>query len=55
MLAMEEERRSLAQSGRIPYRVFLKVLLDFQLKGHDKFLSRFRRYLGMLTQIAMVY
>ena len=43
MLAMQEEQRSLANSGRIPYRVFLKVLLDFQLKGHDKFLSRFRR------------
>ena len=43
MIAMQDEQESIARSGRIPYRLFLKVLLDFQLKGHDKFLSRFRR------------
>ena len=43
MIAMHDEQESIARSGRIPYRLFLKVLLDFQLKGHDKFLSRFRR------------
>ena len=40
---MQNEQAALARSGRIPYRMFLKVLLDFQLKGHDKFLGRFRR------------
>jgi cell division septum initiation protein DivIVA len=43
IVAMQNEQAALARSGRIPYRMFLKVLLDFQLKGHDKFLGRFRR------------
>jgi len=43
IMAMAAEAQSVARSGRIPYRIFLKILLDFQLKGHEKFLSRFRR------------
>ena len=29
--------------GRVPFEDFLKILLDFQLAGHEKFLSKFRR------------
>ena len=27
--------------GRVKFKAFLKVLLDFQLKGHQRFLARF--------------
>jgi Ca2+-binding EF-hand superfamily protein len=37
-LAREREKSNL---GKILYNDFLKILLDFQLKGHEKFLSRF--------------
>ena len=30
-------------AGRIAYDALLKILLDFQLRGHEKFLARFRR------------
>ena len=30
-------------AGRIAYDALLKILLDFQLRGHEKFLGRFRR------------
>ena len=30
-----------AQRNRVSYKVFLKVLLDFQLHGHEKFLQSF--------------
>ena len=29
--------------GRIAYDALLKILLDFQLRGHEKFLARFRK------------
>ncbi|GMH53207.1 hypothetical protein TrST_g1705 [Triparma strigata] len=29
-------------NGKMPYADFLKVLLDFQLLGHDRFLTKFR-------------
>ena len=30
-----------ATKGRVRFKAFLKVLLDFQLKGHQRFLSKF--------------
>ena len=39
LLARKE--RETALRGRIPYKDFLKVLLDFQLRGHEKFLQNF--------------
>lgn len=41
LLARKE--REAALRGKVPYRDFLKVLLDFQLKGHEKFLQAFVR------------
>merc|ERR1712046_219129 len=36
----EQEAR---ESGKIMYEDFLKILLDFQLKGHEKFLLKFMK------------
>jgi hypothetical protein len=41
ILARRERERSI--KGRIAYRDFLKVLLDFQLKGHEQFLAPYLR------------
>ena len=42
-----KEKERLAK-GRINYNDFLKLLLDFQLKGHEKFLSKF---MGLFRRI----
>ena len=40
----EQKRAELSVGGgRVPFEDFLKILLDFQLAGHEKFLSKFRR------------
>ena len=36
-----KKQREAAFRGRIQYKEFLKVLLDFQLRGHEKFLQTF--------------
>lgn len=41
ILARRERERSL--KGRIAYKDFLKVLLDYQLKGHEQFLAPYLR------------
>ena len=39
----EQKRAELSVGGgRVPFEDFLKILLDFQLAGHEKFLSKFR-------------
>ena len=40
--ATKEEQARGRASMNIPHRLLLKVLLDFQLHGHDRFLSAFR-------------
>ena len=40
----QREVEAAVGGGRIPFVDFLKILLDFQLNGHEKFLSKFRRY-----------
>jgi Ca2+-binding EF-hand superfamily protein len=37
----DEEEEDDKGTNRIPYNEFLRVLLTFQLKGHEKFLSKF--------------
>eukprot|EP00361_Fabrea_salina_P007195 CAMPEP_0202436234 /NCGR_PEP_ID=MMETSP1345-20130828/23719_1 /ASSEMBLY_ACC=CAM_ASM_000843 /TAXON_ID=342563 /ORGANISM="Fabrea Fabrea salina" /LENGTH=648 /DNA_ID=CAMNT_0049049547 /DNA_START=411 /DNA_END=2357 /DNA_ORIENTATION=+ len=39
--ALQRREKEKALRGRIAYSDFLKILLDFQLKGHEKFLSEF--------------
>ena len=37
----QKNKRDALKDNKIPYNEFLKVLLDFQLKGHERFLSKF--------------
>jgi hypothetical protein len=40
---LAKKERETSTRGRISYKEFLKVLLDFQLRGHEKFLQSFVR------------
>lgn len=40
-LRRQKNKKELLRDNKIPYNEFLKVLLDFQLKGHERFLSKF--------------
>ena len=38
----KEKQGGATKESSIPFRIFEKVLMDFQLLGHDRFLSKFR-------------
>jgi hypothetical protein len=37
----QKAKKELLKDNRIPYKDFLKVLLDFQLRGHERYLAKF--------------
>ena len=45
---LAKKEREASMRGRISYKEFLKVLLDFQLRGHEKFLQSFVRHFRSL-------
>jgi Ca2+-binding EF-hand superfamily protein len=40
-LRRQKNKKEQLRDNKIPYNEFLKVLLDFQLKGHERFLAKF--------------
>lgn len=51
-LSREEQQKALAEKEKnmIEYSLFQKVILDFQLKSHEKFLKTFLTYFRLVDK-----
>ena len=51
-LSREEQQKLLAEKekNRVEYNLFQKVILDFQLKSHEKFLKTFLTYFRLVDK-----